>query len=66
MLRAGAGVFFARIEPELTLDVLRSATAGLEQVVVEHPEFFPNLPGWEGFGRVLPTAHSNRQWRRND
>ena len=43
MLRIGAGTFFQRIEPELTLDVTRLDGRHQEQVLIDRPSFFPGL-----------------------
>ncbi len=45
VIRAGAGTFYQRIEPELTLDVTRFDGSHQAQVVVDHPSFFPDVPG---------------------
>jgi hypothetical protein len=44
MLRAGAGMFYGRVEPALTLDVLRTAEGGLQHLLIDQPGFFPNVP----------------------
>jgi len=44
VLRVGAGTFYRRIEPELTLDVTRLDGVHQEQVLIQHPSFFPTVP----------------------
>jgi hypothetical protein len=44
VLRVGAGTFYQRIEPELTLDVTRLDGQHQEQVQIDQPPFFPAIP----------------------
>jgi len=44
IVRAGAGVFHQRVEPELTLDAARFTAQGQQRLVVAHPLFFPKVP----------------------
>jgi hypothetical protein len=44
VIRAGAGSFFQRIAPELTLDVTRLDGHHQQQVLIDHPSFFPFIP----------------------
>jgi len=44
VVRAGAGTFYQRIEPELTLDVTRLDGRHQQQVLVDDPSFFPTVP----------------------
>jgi hypothetical protein len=57
IVRAGGGIFYRRVEPELTLDVLRSG-GDLQQVLILQPDFFPNAPADSSEGvSVLPTFY---------
>jgi hypothetical protein len=53
VVRAGVGVFFHQIEPELTLDATRLDGRHQEQVVVDNPPFFPIVPT-QISGEVMP------------
>ena len=44
VVRVGAGTFFQRIEPELTLNVTRLDGQHQEQVQIDQPPFFPAIP----------------------
>jgi hypothetical protein len=44
VVRGGVGTFFQRIEPELTLDIMRFDGSHQEQVLVDRPSFFPTVP----------------------
>jgi Carboxypeptidase regulatory-like domain len=57
-VRAGGGIYFRRVEPELTLDVLRSGGDRLRQMLILRPGFFPNVPADLSEGvSVLPTFY---------
>ena len=44
IVRVGAGTFYQRIEPELTLDVTRLDGWHQERVQIDYPAFFPAVP----------------------
>jgi hypothetical protein len=44
VVRVGAGTFFQRIEPEMTLDVTRLDGKHQEQVQIDQPPFFAAIP----------------------
>ena len=54
LVRAGAGVFYTRVEPDLTFDVQRSDQ--LQQLLIVRPGFFPDVPATPSGQNVLPTA----------
>jgi hypothetical protein len=43
VIRIGTGSFYQRVEPEVTLDVLRQASQQ-QQMLIDHPSFFPSAP----------------------
>lgn len=58
VVRAGVGVFFQQIAPELTLDVTRLDGRHQTQVVIDNPPFFPSVPTEiAGAAASLPTMY---------
>ncbi|HZP02411.1 MAG TPA: carboxypeptidase regulatory-like domain-containing protein [Terriglobia bacterium] len=44
VVRAGAGLFYDRFSPDLTLEALRLNGVTQRQYLVANPDFFPNIP----------------------
>jgi hypothetical protein len=44
VVRFATGVFYSRLPPEITLDPLRYDGLGVEELVVDQPDFFPIVP----------------------
>ena len=58
VVRAGAGSFYQRIDPELTHDITRFEGGHQQQVLVDHPSFFPTVPAdIAGAATSLPTVY---------
>jgi hypothetical protein len=58
VIRAGAGLFFQRLEPDLTLDLLRLDGRRQHEVLVVDPSFFPVVPDQvSDLTRGLPTTY---------
>ncbi|MGH9339000.1 MAG: TonB-dependent receptor domain-containing protein [Acidobacteriota bacterium] len=47
VIRAGAGIFYSRVDEELTLDADRFDGIKQAQFIVANPDFFPNVPSVE-------------------
>jgi hypothetical protein len=43
-IRAGAGVFYSRLDPGITADTTRLDGEHQLQIVIQRPDFFPNVP----------------------
>lgn len=58
-LRAGAGLFYSRVQPEITLETLRLTPGRQEHLLVENPEFFPHPPDdLLRAGRILTASRT--------
>ncbi|HVX65461.1 MAG TPA: carboxypeptidase regulatory-like domain-containing protein, partial [Bryobacteraceae bacterium] len=44
VLRAGAGIFYDRIDDTLTLQALRYNGVNTQQYIIDNPDFYPNVP----------------------
>jgi hypothetical protein len=59
VIRMGAGTFYHRIEPELTLDIVRLDGRHQEEVRVNDPSFFPAVPANLGsVAASIPTIYT--------
>lgn len=57
-LRIGAGLFHARVAPEITLDALRLDGRRQQALVIERPPFFPVVPDTFSDATIVqPTIH---------
>ena len=44
VVRFATGLFFSRLPPEISLDSLRYDGVGVEEIIVDRPGFFPDVP----------------------
>src|SRR5262249_35144788 len=47
-IRVGTGIFYRRVEPQITLDTLRFDGVNRQQFTVESPSFFTGPPSLDG------------------
>lgn len=45
VIRIGAGVFYSRLDPSITFETIRLDGKHQQQITIERPNFFPNIPG---------------------
>ena len=57
VLRAGAGVFYERLDDDLTLQATRYNGVNAQQYIINNPDFYPNVPSPETLAANLaPVA----------
>lgn len=61
-IRAGAGVFYSRLDEGITQDVIRFDGDHQQQFVIQRPNFFPDIPAdFEIASRVQPTTRAKAE-----
>jgi hypothetical protein len=45
VIRIGAGLFYSRLDPGITFETIRLDGKHQEQITIDRPNFFPNIPG---------------------
>ena len=55
-IRAGAGLFYSGVESGITLDTTRLDGHHQEQLIIQRPAFFPNLPTDSGVALTAKSA----------
>jgi len=60
-LRAAAGLFYSIVPPEVTVDPLRYDGLQTVDLVVDHPNFFPDVPSQLDATVALPTVRVGHQ-----
>jgi hypothetical protein len=45
IIRIGAGLFYSRLDPGITFETIRLDGKHQEQITIDRPDFFPNIPG---------------------
>lgn len=56
-IRGGGGVFYSRLSPGITSDVIRFDGDHQQQFVIQQPNFFPDVPtSLDLAARILPTT----------
>jgi hypothetical protein len=55
VIRFGAGLFYNRIDPGITLETIRLDGKHQKQILIEKPAFFPDIPAQFNSGALLPT-----------
>ena len=56
ILKLGAGVFYTRVDPELTLDTRKMDGIRRTQIIVQQPSFFTDVPASFTTGRAVHSA----------
>jgi carboxypeptidase family protein len=54
-IRAGAGIFYNRLDTGITFDTLRNDGLHQQQFVIQSPDFFPNIPDTSGTSSRRPV-----------
>ena len=60
-VRAAVGLFYSVVPPEVTVDPLRYDGLKTVDLVVDQPNFFPDVPSQLGATVTLPTVRVNHQ-----
>jgi len=64
VIRFGTGIFYRRVEPQITLDTMRFDGVNRQQFTVETPSFFPGPPTIDGSLPVHSTVYTKAEGLR--